>query len=127
MFKNAIKVLVYKLFFFSKNKNKLRKGIKRAFFFKELVENYINKLVLFYYDGKHPKHHLWVDYYKFVVENIKPNDTVLDVGCGGSMSYNQELANKVNFIDAIDINNILIQQCITKNQFENIHFFVPLK
>ncbi|GAJ13001.1 unnamed protein product, partial [marine sediment metagenome] len=85
---------------------------------------YINRLVINYYNGKHPKHHLWKIHYKFIIDNIKPGEKVLDIGCGGSMSYNQQLAKNNNIIDAVDKNSILVQKCSNENKFENIKYYV---
>lgn len=108
----------------SKSKKKLVLGLKRAFFFLDLFEEYINELSVKYYNGKHPKHFLWVDHYKFIIDNINSGEEILDVGCGASLSYIQELAKKQVKIDAIDLNHILIQKCRNENIFKNINFFV---
>lgn len=124
MFKKKLINIAFKLFFSGKSKRRLLKNIKLTFFFKELFEYYISRLVVKYYDGKHPKHHLWHSHYKFIIENINPGDKVLDVGCGKSLSYSQQLSTKIDFLDAIDINGEKIQFSIKENKFENIHFSV---
>ena len=126
MIKNKLKRLFLYLFLNggSKSKNKLLVGLKRAFSFKELFEEYINELSVKYYNGKHPKHFLWLDHYKFIIENIKPGERVLDVGCGVSLSYNLELAKDQISIDAVDVNPVLIQKCKKENTLENINFYV---
>jgi len=124
MIKNHINKMFYKLFFYRKGKRKPRKSIIRAFKFKELFERYINKLVVLYYDGKHPKHHLWPQHTKFIDENINPNDRVLDIGCGKSMTYNQRIAPIVKYFDAFDINEKKIRYCEKENKFSNVHFSV---
>ncbi|MFX1375560.1 MAG: class I SAM-dependent methyltransferase [Promethearchaeota archaeon] len=97
-------------------------GLKRAFFFKELCEGFISELAVKYYDGKHPKHFLWVDHYKFITNNINPGEKVMDIGCGASLSYNLELAKNQIVVDAVDINPALIQKCKTEKRLENINF-----
>ncbi len=66
----------------------------------------------------HPKHMI-TKYYQFFVQNISENSTVLDIGCGnGFLTY--KVAEKVKFVDAIDINKNNLT--IAKNNYsrENI-------
>ncbi|MBI2868992.1 MAG: class I SAM-dependent methyltransferase [Chloroflexi bacterium] len=50
--------------------------------------------------GTHPKHRL-MDYHRFFVENIKPGDSVLDIGCGnGFLTY--DIAAKAGTVTALD-------------------------
>ena len=63
-----------------------------------LVNQYANR----YYDGKHPKHHLWVGHNRFLIDECKPGDNVIDIGCGGS-AYQNAIAQKVKRIVAVDI------------------------
>ena len=52
--------------------------------------------------GIHPKHRL-MNYHQFFVENINPEDVVLDVGCGnGFLTY--DVARKARSVTAIDLN-----------------------
>lgn len=124
MVKQKLNEIFFRFFFFRRNKIKLRKSIIRAFKLKELFENYIGALVVSYYEGKHPKHHLWPSHYRFIIDNINQDDKVLDVGCGKSLSYNQQLADKVDFMDSVDINETKINYCLKDNQFDNLHFYV---
>lgn len=124
LIKNLIIEYFYKLFFHNRNKIKLRKNIIKAFNLKEILESFINKLVVIYYDGKHPKHYLWARHFQFIIDNINLGDKVLDIGCGESLSYSQQLASKVDFLDAIDNNKAVIQNCIKKNRFNNIFYSV---
>lgn len=55
---------------------------------------------------------------------MNDEDKVLDVGCGKSLSYSQDLASKIDFMDAIDIKKKNIDFCIKNNKFENINYFV---
>jgi len=53
-------------------------------------------------NGLHPKHRL-TNYHQFFLDNIGPNDTVLDVGCGlGLLAH--DVAQKARRIVGIDIN-----------------------
>jgi SAM-dependent methyltransferase len=52
--------------------------------------------------GLHPKHRL-MDYHKFFMDNVRPNDMVLDIGCGnGSLTY--DIAKKAKKVTGIDLN-----------------------
>ncbi len=50
----------------------------------------------------HPKHRL-MNYHQFFVDNVDPQDTVLDIGCGnGFLTY--DVAQKAGSVTAIDLN-----------------------
>lgn len=123
---NIIKLtenIVYKLIFQRFKKKKIKRSLIRAFQLKNIIDIYIDRLVISYYDGKHPKHHLWKYHYKFIIDNINQNDKVLDIGCGKSLSYGQELSSRVDFLDAIDINEDLINSCLKSNKHNNINYY----
>lgn len=51
--------------------------------------------------GIHPKHRL-LGYHQFFLDNISPNDTVLDIGCGnGALTY--DVGGKAKMVTGIDI------------------------
>ncbi|MCD6317899.1 hypothetical protein J7M02_02400 [Candidatus Aerophobetes bacterium] len=53
-------------------------------------------------DGLHPKHRL-MNYHKFFVENIDPEETILDIGCeNGVLSY--DLSRKAKRVIGVDLN-----------------------
>jgi hypothetical protein len=117
--------------FFSKyrlTKAKTKEQLKSKFAFcfncKDIIDTTISQLAVNYYDGKHPKHFLWKDHYKFILENIGENDTILDVGCGMSHSYINDLAKNGNAIDACDMDADKIEWNKKKNKFDNVNFFV---
>jgi len=89
-----------------------------------IIDKLINIKSLEYYKGKHPKHHLWKGHYKFIIDNIKKGDKVLDVGTGASLSYTQEVAEKCSKIDCCDINEKLITKSIEENKYKNVKYFV---
>ncbi|MBU2544899.1 class I SAM-dependent methyltransferase [Patescibacteria group bacterium] len=63
--------------------------------------------------GIHPKHRL-TNYHKFFVDNIKSNDSVLDIGCGkGELTF--DLAQKAKNVVGIDFNEKSID--LAKNKF----------
>ncbi len=102
----------------------LKKEIEYLFDFQREVEGLISQKCEQYYQGNHPKHHLWKSHYKFIIENVLPGDNVLDVGSGASLSYIQELAGFCTQIDCCDIRKDLIERCIKENNFNNITFKV---
>jgi len=70
-----------------------------------ILDNYIytkvSKYAVILGNGVHPKHRL-MKYHDFFLENIKPDDTVLDIGCGnGSVAY--DIARKAKKVVGIDI------------------------
>lgn len=67
--------------------------------------------------GLHPKHRL-MNYHKFFVENVNPEDVVLDIGCGnGALSY--DLAKKVKKVVAIDLSESNIK--IAKEKYFSLN------
>ena len=72
--------------------------------------------------GLHPKHRL-MNYHKFFVDNVNPNDTVLDIGCGnGALTF--DIAKKVKKIIAIDINQENIKVAKKKYSASNIEYLI---
>lgn len=69
----------------------------------------------------HPKHHL-MKYYNFFLENIHPESTILDIGCGnGYLTYKvAEKATKVTGIDTEKANINLAQKLHSKENIEYI-------
>ncbi|NUB24906.1 hypothetical protein [Azospirillum brasilense] len=55
-----------------------------------------------YYDLRHPKHYLWTGHAAFLVENIRPGERVLDIGCGASY-YQQWMAQTAAEVVAVDM------------------------
>jgi len=80
----------------------------------------ISKYAVILEKGIHPKHRL-MKYHDFFLNNIGPDDTVLDVGCGnGSVAY--DIAKKVKSVVGIDIDKDRIGDA--KNNFlsDNIEY-----
>ena len=72
--------------------------------------------------GVHPKHRL-TNYHKFFIDNVEPNDTVLDIGCGkGELTF--DLAKKAKNVVGVDFNEKSIN--LSKNKFSafNIKYFL---
>jgi len=72
--------------------------------------------------GIHPKHRL-MNYHRFFIDNVGPDDIVLDVGCGnGVLTF--DLAKKAKKVIGIDVNPEKIK--IAKENFSaaNIDYLV---
>jgi len=68
----------------------------------------------------HPKHRL-MNYHKFFIDNVCPDDTVLDVGCGnGALTY--DLSKKVKKVIGIDLNKGNIKIAKEKYSAPNIEY-----
>ena len=68
------------------------------------LDNFLHRWITHFSleNGIHPKHRL-TNYHQFFLDNIGPNDTVLDVGCGlGLLTH--DIARKANRVVGIDIN-----------------------
>lgn len=74
-----------------------------------------------YYDLRHPKHYLWTGHAAFLVENIRPGERVLDIGCGASY-YQQWMAQTAAEVVAVDINPDRVAQSIRNNTMPNLRF-----
>jgi len=121
-----------------KNKINMRKTIKKLlnkivppklqlkvlFKLQKFIDGRINDACVSHYKGKHPKHYLWKIHYKFVIDNVRENDVVMDIGTGASLSYTQELASKAKSIDCCDIDESLVEKSKSGNRFPNINYFV---
>ncbi len=72
------------------------------------------------HSGLHPKHKI-LNYHQFFLDNVKPADRVLDIGCGhGAVAY--DLAQKVSYIVGIDISAKNIAQAKARYQQANLQF-----
>lgn len=72
--------------------------------------------------GIHPKHRL-MNYHKFFVENVEPNDIVLDIGCGnGALTF--DLAQKAKKVVGIDLSKENIKFAKEKYSASNIEYMV---
>jgi len=70
---------------------------------------YVNiaRFALVVEEGIHPKHRL-MNYHKFFVDNVAPQDAVLDIGCGNGF-LTHDVANKVRSVTAIDLSKDSIE------------------
>ena len=70
--------------------------------------------------GIHPKHRL-MNYHQFFVDNVDPQDTVLDIGCGnGFLTY--DVAEKARSVTAIDLNEANIEFARKNFSRDNIKY-----
>jgi len=70
--------------------------------------------------GIHPKHRL-MNYHQFFVDNVDPQDAVLDIGCGnGFLTY--DVAKKVRSVTAIDLNKDNIELARRNFSKDNIKY-----
>ena len=90
------------------------------------IDNLIYRLISKYSvkmeNGIHPKHRL-MKYYDFFINNINPEDNVLDIGCGNG--YNTyKIAEKARSIVGIDINDNNIKLARSDFQRDNIKYII---
>ncbi len=88
------------------------------------IDHLINKKSVTYYNGKHPKHHLWTGHYQFILDHVQEGDVVFDVGTGASSSYTHELARCCKQIDCCDVREDLVKISRQNNPYENLEFLV---
>ena len=70
--------------------------------------------------GIHPKHRL-MNYHRFFVDNVSPQDAVLDIGCGnGFLSY--DIAGKAKSVTAVDLSPVNIKLAKRIFNKENIEY-----
>ena len=88
------------------------------------IDNTIYRLISKYSvkleDGIHPKHRL-MRYHEFFLNNINPDDNILDIGCGNG--YNTyKIAEKARSVVGIDINENNIKSAVRDFQRDNIEY-----
>jgi len=81
-----------------------------------------SKLAIKTEGGLHPKHRL-TNYHQFFIDNISPEDKVLDIGCGnGALTF--EVAKKAKKVVGIDLDKKNIKIAKEKHQAPNIEYLV---
>lgn len=80
----------------------------------------ISYLAIKYENGLHPKHRL-IGYHEFFYNNIKPEDRVLDIGCGNG-SLAKDVAMHAKSVTGIDIDEKLIEKAKRKNPAPNLTY-----
>ncbi len=58
-------------------------------------------------EGVHPKHRL-TKYHQFFVDNVEPNDVILDIGCGNGLLA-LDIAQKAKKVVGLDLNSTNIE------------------
>ena len=80
----------------------------------------ISRFAMIAEGGIHPKHRL-TNYHQFFVDNVDPQDAVLDIGCGnGFLTY--DVARKARSVTAIDLNKDNIESARRNFNRENIKY-----
>lgn len=72
--------------------------------------------------GLHPKHRI-IKYREFFMENISPQEEVLDIGCGNG-ALARAVAEKAKRVTAIDIEENKIEEAKKKHGRENVEYLV---
>lgn len=71
-------------------------------------------------NGLHPKHRL-IGYHDFFINNIDPNETVLDIGCGNG-SLAKDVASHAKSVLGVDIDKNLVEKAKRKNSAPNLTY-----
>ena len=103
------------------NKKILRQGLKFFLYLNNFSYRQAGIWAMKYY-GIHPKH-LFNTYHSFFLDNINPDDSVLDFGCGkGELTL--DIAKKAKRVAAYDMNEETIEYAKRFNSQDNIHYFL---
>ncbi len=90
---------------------------------RQFAEQQLNQACMQYYDGKHPKHYLWLGHNQYLFDHVKPGDRVLDIGCGGSY-YTQWIAEKASEVVGVDIRPDRVELAQRNNSRSNVIYQV---
>ncbi len=90
------------------------------------LHNFCSRLISFFSvkteRGLHPKHRL-MNYHKFFIDNINPEDTVLDIGCGnGALTF--DIAKKATKVIGIDLNGKNIEFAKERFSAPNVEYII---
>lgn len=86
------------------------------------ADNSLRRWITFFSleNGLHPKHRI-INYHQFFLDNVSPNFSVLDIGCGnGFLAY--DVAGKVRHVTAIDFDQTSLATARHTYQRNNIEF-----
>ncbi len=98
----------------------IRRMLKLLMRIDNLCYKSVSMLAIAAEGGIHPKHRL-TNYHQFFIDNVSPNDTVLDIGCGNGF-LTCDLAKKARHVTAIDINKDNIEFARMNYNRENIKY-----
>jgi len=90
---------------------------------RRFVDYQIADAAVRYYGGKHPKHHMWLGHNDYLLDNVRPGERVLDIGCGASY-YTQQLADKASYVLGVDINPERVASSQAQNTKPNVEYKV---
>lgn len=62
------------------------------------------------------KNHIDISNFAFECVNIKDNDKILDIGCGGGVNIEKFLKLTKNNVDGLDYSDISVQETIKRNE-----------
>lgn len=80
----------------------------------------ISFLAIKYEGGLHPKHRL-IGFHEFFADNVGPEDTVLDIGCGnGALVY--DVAKKAKKVTGVEIEANLVEKARRTHSAANIEY-----
>lgn len=97
--------------------------LQELFMLQSVIDSLINQACMAYYNGKHPKHYLWLGHNQYLYDRVNLHDRVLDIGCGGSY-YQQWIAEKASEVVGIDILPDRIELSRRNNICPNVHYFL---
>lgn len=86
------------------------------------LDNFLRRWITYFSleNSIHPKHRL-TNYHQFFLDNISPNDNVLDVGCGlGLLAH--DIARQANRVVGIDINKQYLATAKEKHNHPNLNY-----
>lgn len=97
-FKGFIKMTLKKLVYF---RPLVLLNVRLRLFILQRAYQKLGKYATILEGGVHPKHRL-LNYHKFFIENVNPEDAVLDLGCGNSLVA-LDVANKARDVLGVDL------------------------
>lgn len=103
-----------------KNKRTARLMLRMLMRLHNFCYRNISRFALVVEEGIHPKHRL-MNYHAFFVDNVAPQDVVLDIGCGNGF-LTHDVADKARGVTAIDLSKDSIE--LAKRDFnkDNIKY-----
>ena len=98
-----------------------REALAFWFSLRDFVDGRINQTCEAYYDGRHPKHFLWREHNRYILERVREGDRVLDIGCGAS-AYPLWIAEKASEVLCVDVNPERVAEARSRNTSPKIRY-----